>query len=64
MIYVDLKIKYTDDGLEANVKAVIGEFCNNEDDNQIFYYFESEEEIKSFMTPGGHDFIVLEYTIL
>ena len=33
-----------------------------EDDDQIFFYFESESEIKEFMKEGKNEFIILEYS--
>ena len=32
-------------------------------DNSIFFYCEDERELKSFMTAGGEDFIVLNYEL-
>ncbi len=32
-----------------NYKCIIGEWDGNEDDYDIFYYFENEEELKHFM---------------
>lgn len=61
---VSMRVKFTDDNEEQDVKAAIGDFVDSPDDDGIFYYFESEEEIKQFMVEGsGNDFVVLSYTI-
>lgn len=62
-------IKYLDDGtILENVYFSFGEYIEerNEDsygvsDYNIFFYCEDEEDMKSFMTEGGEDFIVLSY---
>ena len=32
-------------------------------DDRIFFYCEDERELKTFMTAGGEDFVVLEYEL-
>jgi hypothetical protein len=32
-------------------------------DDRIFFYCEGEHELKSFMTAGGEDFVVIDYKL-
>ncbi len=62
-------IKYLDDGtILENVYFSFGDYIEkrNEDsfgvnDLNIFFYCEGEEDMKSLMTEGGEDFVVLNY---
>jgi hypothetical protein len=54
------KIKWTDDDeTTQDVIIKVGDIC--EDDDEIFFYAESEAEIENLKTDGVNDFIVLSY---
>ena len=53
-------IKWLDTGDIRDVIITTKEV--GEDDDQIFFYFESESEIKEFMKEGKNEFIILEYS--
>ena len=54
------RIKWLDTGDIRDVIITTKEV--GEDDDQIFFYFESESEIKEFMKEGKNEFIILEYS--
>lgn len=68
-IGAEATIKYLDDGtILENVYFSFGEYIEerNEDsygvnDLNIFFYCEDEADMKSLMTEGGEDFVVLSY---
>jgi hypothetical protein len=43
-----------------NQVCVVNSTEVREDDNEIFFYFDSWEDIESFKKPGVHDFVVTE----
>lgn len=51
-------IKWVDTGDIQDVTMKIGDISDNDDD--IFFYLESESEIESFKKEGVHDWIILE----
>jgi len=58
VIYID---GYWLDTLEYffNYKCIIGEWDGNEEDNDIFFYFKNEEDIKHFQKNNTlNDFVV------
>ena len=54
------QIKWLDSGDIRDVIITTKEV--GEDDDQIFFYFESESEIKEYMKEGKNEFIILEYS--
>lgn len=61
-----------EDGTEYEVYFSFGEYNDDTEpdhdsfgvrDDQIFFYCEDERELKSFMTAGGEDFIVIDYEL-
>ena len=52
IIYIDGYWLDTKETFE-NYKCVMGIWIQNEDDNDIFYYFESEEMLKRFQISEG-----------
>ena len=55
-------IKWTDDpDTLIDVVVATGDVDENEDDD-IFFYFRSENEMDSFKTEGVNDFILVDYT--
>ena len=57
------RIQWIDDKEEVDVIVTTfePEQLPEETDDKIFFYFEDEEDIKSFMVKGTEEFIVLEY---
>ena len=55
------------DGLEETVDPDNGDIIADHwgvPDEQIFYFVRSETELKSFMTEGVEEFVVLEYEVV
>lgn len=55
------------DGLEETVDPDNGDIIADHwgvPDEKIFYFVSSEEELKSFMTEGVEEFVVLEYEVV
>jgi hypothetical protein len=55
------------DGLEETVDPDNGDIIADHwgvPDEQIFYFVRSETELKSFMTEGVEEFVVLEYELV
>jgi hypothetical protein len=73
-IGADVVVRYLDEneeGKEFETYISFGEYSEetNTDsfginDNRIFFYCEGEEDLKSLMTAGAEDFIVLGYTLV
>lgn len=51
-------IKWLDNGDIEDVIIKVGDFDENDDD--IFFYMESEEEIEHFKEPGAHDWVIID----
>ena len=55
------------EGLEDTVDPDNGDIIADHwgvSDEQIFYFVSSEEQLKSFMTEGVEEFVVLEYELV
>ena len=53
------KIKWLDNGaIEDNLIFKIGDI--EDDDDEIFFYLDSEKEIEEFKKEGVNDFIILD----
>jgi len=57
-------IQWTDTEEIVNVLITTDsvEDCTEEEDEDIFFYFDTEEEIKDYMTKDNREFRVLSYT--
>ena len=62
-MFYKARIQWIDDKEEVDVIVTTfePEQLPEETDDKIFFYFEDEEDIKSFMVKGTEEFIVLEY---
>lgn len=59
--YYEATIKWSDNGnIEDGKILKIGDI--GEDDDNIFFYLESEEELKSFKNIGHHEWTIIEVT--
>jgi hypothetical protein len=56
----EITIKWLDNGNIEDVVVKIGDYDEYDDD--IFFYFQSEEEMKDYEKEGIHDFIIIETT--
>jgi hypothetical protein len=54
----EITIKWLDNGNIEDVVVKIGDYDEYDDD--IFFYFQSEEEMKDYEKEGIHDFIIIE----
>jgi len=53
-------IQWLDNGnIQKNMLFKVGDIIEEEDD-QIFFYLQSEKEIVEFKKEGSHDFIILD----
>lgn len=58
MTRYDATIKWLDNGNIEDVIIKVGDV--EEDDDDIFFYLESESEINDFKQKGAHDWVILE----
>ena len=65
IVYISGYYKDNPDHTFEDYKCVIGFDVDEDEEDDIFFYFESEEEIKSFSKDVGNgiDFIVTSYEI-
>jgi hypothetical protein len=54
----EITIKWLDNGNIEDVVVKIGDYDEYDDD--IFFYFQSEEEMKDYEKEAIHDFIIIE----
>jgi hypothetical protein len=54
----EITIKWLDNGNIEDVVIKIGDYDEYDDD--IFFYFQSEEEMKDYEKEGINDFIIIE----
>jgi hypothetical protein len=54
-------IQWLDNGNIEDVVITTKEL--HEDDDNIFFYFQSEDEIKEYMEADKHEFKILDYTL-
>ena len=54
----EITIKWLDNKNIENVVVKIGDIEDNDDD--IFFYFQSEEEMEQYKKEGINDFIIIE----
>lgn len=58
MTRYDATIKWLDNGNIENVIIKVGDI--EEDDDDIFFYLESEKELDTFKQEGMHEWVILE----
>lgn len=52
-------IKWLDNQEMQDVTIKVGDVEENDDD--IFFYFDSEKEIEEFKKEGVHDFVIIDF---
>ena len=53
-------IKWLDNQEIQDVTIKVGDVDENDDD--IFFYFDSEQEIEEFKTEGVNDFVIIDFS--
>ncbi len=60
-MYAVCRITWLDDGSSYDVKIKLSVDVKQEADDEIFFYCDGLNDLKSLTTPGGEDFIVTDF---